>query len=172
MKLTENQKQIISSLKEEFAKINKESVISSPSIIDQLFQQANKYTTEKDNFYNEIKLNNLQVEHKKEELLKGFYNKLNELFKNYLDITVYRDNSSIYVGYNVSVGSEKPSFKKGYFYLSGNVTTCRKQFDKDSFSVSEHIEVVVGINSNYLYLDDFETTEIFKSKVIEMFKKK
>lgn len=172
MKLTENQKQIISSLKEEFAKINKESVISSPSIIDHLFQQANKYTTERDNFYNEIKLNNLQVEHKREELLKGFYNKLNELFKNYSDITVYRNKNSIYVGYNVSVGSEKHSFKRGYFYLSGNVTICHKQFDKNNSNVNEYLEAVVGIDSKYLSLEDFETTEIFKSKVIEMFKRK
>lgn len=168
--LTVSQEEIINTLKNEFRQMNSNAVKVSNSIIDQLFTQANEYNISRDNFYNNIERNNAIVKSKKEELAVAFYNKLVKLFKAY-DVAVVIDGTFITVGYNLSI-TDEPNFKKGYFWMSSNVTISYAQFNSNSKRVDVYGEAVTTLGSTYLTLDNFEETDIFKEKVIELFKNK
>jgi|TARA_R110000782_G_scaffold21110_4_gene56913 hypothetical protein len=170
--LTESQKNVIKVLKDEFKQMNSKKNVVNDSIIDSLFNEANQYVIERDEFYYLIESNNSLITKKRIELVEMAYKKVCELFKNYSDIVVSRDENGIYFGYICNSKNEKPNYKSGYCAIFGveYIAEHSVRFDDKSTSkkITKRKECGLQMNSSPINLEDFETSEIFKIEVLGM----
>jgi len=157
--LTQTQTEIITALEHEFMQINANATKANHSIIGELFAKANEYNTSRDAFYDDIEQNNLRVTQMRQELKSAFYDKLVSLFEPY-DAKVVDESISII----------EIQYKANWFYISFNVTIDDYlEYDKSNKKIHKYGRPIVQINNEEIRLDDFETRDIFKEKVTELF---
>jgi hypothetical protein len=170
--LTENQNTIVNDIISEFKNINDSEKIANLSIIDSIFAEANKDIKAEKTFYSDIIRNNEKVKKLAQALGVALEKKLIDLFNGYPNIQIYKDNN----------GSCRISFKgsnaRGCFWLNvctvlaRNSNTSKNMFSyrdmNDKVMMSKFSECILQINSVKVNLCDFETTDLFKNKLMEL----
>jgi hypothetical protein len=162
--LTENQTNLVNKMVSEFERLNAEKpkVEVQSSAIDLLFNKANKYNIDKENFYKKILEENEIIKCLSYDAMAVFTSQLKELFKNYnIRFLESRDCVQLVV---------KNSFDRDYMCKSFRVNHYIKheKFDKESKTATIFTGFCISYDSPINYINFLECP-IFLKVIEKMF---
>jgi hypothetical protein len=182
--LTEEQERIVNEVINVFKDTNKASEKVDSSIVSQIMGMANELVKAEQIYYDDIEVHNIRLIKQQAELFKAYHKKLKELFKVYpqIDLFVNTTNNAVRIGYKHFTEDGSFNLGRDYFWLRVDLTLMKNPMlnnsidfcfnnNKKNKNVKKYDKVVACVETfkEVVQLEDFEFSEIFKEKLLQLF---